>query len=542
MTPYSYMCYSFNDKEAVRDIITALQNNGISLWCDDGVESGNPWNETVSEKISKCNSMVFFVSKSSVISPYCHNELELAVFRKKPIILVLLEDGIELPDGLSMMLANEITLRPGGHQAEELCRLLAKVNGLETVAACRSMPSAASAAPSTAYSYVPPTAPKPRKKSLFEKLFAKKEKLRIDKVKFSAITPESAERGRYLPITVVMYEDGMRSAVERVLSRFGSGAQETESGYHNVEEGAKIKIILTSEDVTVTRGEQEQIWCKGHLNFDFTVMIPSDTDKEQLLFVAEVYINGYIATRLDMILDVNGRSGIRLNRRDYTSAFISYAHDDLKRVVSIVQGMESARPDMDIFFDKSSLRRGQEWEPALMEEIEKRDILYLCWSGNAKRSAWVDREWRYAYAKKGKAGIEPIPIESPKSCPPPEELSSMHFDDKLLYIIQAAAPDTSPAEPEKSSYLVTASGVTHINKDEFLIGREANNDLILESASVSRFHAKILRNSDGYFILDQSSSNHTYVNGIAIPNNTPIPLSHKSTIKIATEEFEFVQA
>lgn len=33
--------------------------------------------------------------------------------------------------------------------------------------------------------------------------------------------------------------------------------------------------------------------------------------------------------------------------------------------------------------------------------------------------------------------IEPVPIDPPAVCPPPEELKKKHFNDKLLYIISA---------------------------------------------------------------------------------------------------------
>lgn len=90
---------------------------------------------------------------------------------------------------------------------------------------------------------------------------------------------------------------------------------------------------------------------------------------------------------------------------------------------------------MDLFFDVESLRSGENWEKTLFHEIEKRDVLYLCWSHNAKESEWVDREWRYAYSQKGIDGIEPMPIELPEECPPPQELSGKHWNDKLLYLI-----------------------------------------------------------------------------------------------------------
>ena len=102
---------------------------------------------------------------------------------------------------------------------------------------------------------------------------------------------------------------------------------------------------------------------------------------------------------------------------------------------ALVMGMQKARPDMDIFFDVTKLHSGEDWEQALYREIDRRDILFLCWSRNAQQSPWVDREWRYALAQKGLDAIEPIPLEQPDICPPPSELSRKHFNDSLLYII-----------------------------------------------------------------------------------------------------------
>lgn len=128
---------------------------------------------------------------------------------------------------------------------------------------------------------------------------------------------------------------------------------------------------------------------------------------------------------------------IQISRTDVFSAFISYASQDRNRVAAIIQGMKKARPDLDVFFDVDSLRSGDDWELALREEIERRDVLFLCWSHFARESKWVNEEWRYAFEKKGIDGIEPVPIESPDVCPPPEELRKKHFNDKLLYIINA---------------------------------------------------------------------------------------------------------
>ncbi len=52
-----------------------------------------------------------------------------------------------------------------------------------------------------------------------------------------------------------------------------------------------------------------------------------------------------------------------------------------------------------------------------------------------------------------------------------------------------------------------------IDKNEFLIGRGGECDLILPERQVSRRHAMIVRRDDGYFIRDLGSKNGTYVNG-----------------------------
>lgn len=55
-----------------------------------------------------------------------------------------------------------------------------------------------------------------------------------------------------------------------------------------------------------------------------------------------------------------------------------------------------------------------------------------------------------------------------------------------------------------------------IVKDETTIGREQENDIVIPNPTVSRFHAKIIRTEDKYFIEDLGSANGTLVNGIKV--------------------------
>lgn len=263
----------------------------------------------------------------------------------------------------------------------------------------------------------------------------------LNKVQFSAVVPKTFMKGDYSIIEIIMYEEAFRNVVEEAIANADEPMKETRSGILTAEKNAKITIFLTSPDIDIEDNNEIQTWQGDYLSFSFAVEIPEQYKKKQILFVASVYINDIIATRLKFVVQCKSliEQKIEVTRDDVLSAFVSYASQDRNRVAMIIQGMKKARPDMDIFFDVESLRSGDDWENALWREIDKRDVLFLCWSRYARDSKWVDAEWRYALKQKGVDSIEPVPIDPPGRCPPPDELSRKHFNDKLLYIINSDA-------------------------------------------------------------------------------------------------------
>ena len=261
--------------------------------------------------------------------------------------------------------------------------------------------------------------------------------VRVDKVQFSAVAPQKATKGEYTIVQLFMYEQAFRSAVDEALQMGEGPMQEKKTGIYQVKDNTRVKVVLSSPDTEILDDTAEEIWQGGYLCFDFALDIPQDTSKKQILLKAAVYFDDIPATRLMMTLRLQTQHEQRMEvlRCDVLSAFVSYASQDRSRVGGLIQGMKKARPDMDIFFDVNSLRSGENWEETLRREVERRDILFLCWSKHAKESPWVDMEWRYALQNKGIESIEPIPIDPPDVCPPPQELQSKHFNDSLLYII-----------------------------------------------------------------------------------------------------------
>jgi len=61
-----------------------------------------------------------------------------------------------------------------------------------------------------------------------------------------------------------------------------------------------------------------------------------------------------------------------------------------------------------------------------------------------------------------------------------------------------------------------------IKKATFFVGRARENDLIIPSDSLSRFHAQINHRGDAFFITDRGSLNGVFVNGARIFGETPL--------------------
>ncbi|MBN1461920.1 MAG: FHA domain-containing protein, partial [Armatimonadetes bacterium] len=87
----------------------------------------------------------------------------------------------------------------------------------------------------------------------------------------------------------------------------------------------------------------------------------------------------------------------------------------------------------------------------------------------------------------------------------------------LRFTVQADEPDecraTIRGDEPKPDHATPAGKVIHLDRDILNIGRESDNDLMLDYPQVSRHHCRIVRRSDGTFIEDLGSMNGTFVNG-----------------------------
>lgn len=274
---------------------------------------------------------------------------------------------------------------------------------------------------------------------------------RVDEVCFSAFTDQSVRGDNYGIVEIAMYVESCRKQIlEQIREEFQHFKEKI---FHktSVRENQEITVVLSSKEVDIEDDRMTMKWNGESLLFTFDYYVPEDYSKNRIPFTADVYFDGVPATKLKFYVDVvNCEDGkcIRMNhqecsefqRNDVKSAFLSYASQDRNRVTAILQGIQKARPDMDVFFDVETLRSGQNWEKMLYTELLQRDVLFLCWSHFAQASVWVEKEWRFMLTKKGVQAIEPIPMEDPQFCPPPEELKEKHFNDLLVQYRKVAEP------------------------------------------------------------------------------------------------------
>ena len=99
------------------------------------------------------------------------------------------------------------------------------------------------------------------------------------------------------------------------------------------------------------------------------------------------------------------------------------------------------------------------------------------------------------------------------------------------------------SEPEPVPFLIRSktSQKIWITKDEFLIGSEQDSIdcRIDDNPAISRNHAKIVRHEKEYFVVDNDSRNHTYLNGVLVESGEEHYVPHGAMLRFADEDFEF---
>jgi molecular chaperone DnaK len=263
-----------------------------------------------------------------------------------------------------------------------------------------------------------------------------------DRVHFSVTAPPVVPLGSCFLLDVWAHLEQQRELVLQRARAMAGGSKIIirTKGPVQVTRGTVLTVQVSVEGLSIEEPQDTILWDGQVGNATFPVLVPQDASHGTRRGQARIHVDGLRIARLHFLIEVGAAaseaSELPARGERHRRAFASYASKDRDAVLARVQGMLKALPDLDLFLDVASLRSGQDWAQELMRVIPASDVFYLFWSEHAKRSEWVEREWRCALETRGLDFIDPVPLVSPELVPPPAELAAKHFNDWILAFIR----------------------------------------------------------------------------------------------------------
>lgn len=129
--------------------------------------------------------------------------------------------------------------------------------------------------------------------------------------------------------------------------------------------------------------------------------------------------------------------------------------------------------------------------------------------------------------------------ETKSSAPLPESLETQPVQiDGTITIADISEEELNLPDPRLMLIAVSGSQQFNLRRFTTRIGRNHDNDIILNNDRVSRYHAEIIREDDVITVVDIQSRNGVWLNGQRI--KTSVELKPGDKLRIGRQEFTFV--
>ncbi|MBQ4556158.1 MAG: toll/interleukin-1 receptor domain-containing protein [Clostridia bacterium] len=103
--PFVFISYAHKDSADVFPVIKSLQERGYRVWFDIGIEAGTEWANNIAAHLKDCAAFIVFISKSSMASENCLDEIAYAKSHQKPSLMIFMEEEVDVPEGIEMQTA-----------------------------------------------------------------------------------------------------------------------------------------------------------------------------------------------------------------------------------------------------------------------------------------------------------------------------------------------------------------------------------------------------------------------------------------------------
>jgi hypothetical protein len=253
----------------------------------------------------------------------------------------------------------------------------------------------------------------------------------------TAFAPSKLRRGTPDLVRIVVHQPKDLNAVIKAAKKLDPRTEAAPQGMPigDVAIGAKIGVALEVRGGACDGALQRRTWVGEPIDFNFAV--EADASVKQVVMLARVFIDDAQIGVLAFTRKVSGPAkkphspGDRARLKRHKRVFLSYSSKDRETVSAIATAYQMA--GVEHFWDRASLKSGEEWHPHLRREIDRADLFHLCWSRAAADSEWVQKEAEHALTRRrknsGKPEITVQMLDGPPWAPHPAALDAINFDD-----------------------------------------------------------------------------------------------------------------
>jgi len=206
-----------------------------------------------------------------------------------------------------------------------------------------------------------------------------------------------------------------------------------------LKKGDKVDVLLNIYGETLLMSDRKIVVWQGTFNkCSFDYFVPKDIDVDELSCVAMLSVNGVPVGEMRFItkiVETPRKLNPEIIAHKYSKVFISYSHQDESKVKFLHEGLElGAVPH---FFDRKYLKAGDVFPQVIQDYINSADLFILCWSENASKSEYVQKERLQALERAfpqvkpeqdAKLRIYPMSIE-PRAELPSDMKENYHFGE-----------------------------------------------------------------------------------------------------------------
>lgn len=252
----------------------------------------------------------------------------------------------------------------------------------------------------------------------------------------TAFAPKKVRRGTPELVRIAIHQPKDLKAVIKAARQIDPRTEPAPQGMSigDVALGAKVGVSLEVRGAACDGAVQRRTWRGDPIDFNFS--IEADADVKQIVVLARVFVDdaqiGVLAFTRPVIGADKKPQGIgdKVRLKRHKRVFLSYSSKDRETVSAIATAYASA--GVEHFWDRTSLKSGEEWSPRLRKEIERADLFHLCWSKSAAASEWVEKEASHALSRRRRTKKPDITVQmldGPPWAKHPDSLDSINFDD-----------------------------------------------------------------------------------------------------------------